>query len=222
MAHERRFMGKKRKNLVSFLLDRTGSMGPIWEATIDGFNEFLNGQVTQDDYKTVWNLTVFDSESIDLIREGVKGKDMEPLHPVESGIYPRSMTPLHDAIAQTVLATDKLAGDYDGTIFVILTDGMENHSKEYNLDAVKKLIREREDTFNWQIIFLGANMDAYQVGLDYGIQKGQTVSWAATPESVEATYGVVTATARSYGPSGQSISTHYDTKSGEAHEKEDE
>ncbi len=209
---------KRRKNLVSFLLDRTGSMAGIWGATIDGFNEFLNGQVSQD-YDTVWNLTAFDSESIDVVFEGVEGKNVEPLSP-DGEIQPRSMTPLHDAIAKTIRATDKLADGYDGVIFVILTDGMENDSKEYDLHGVKKLIREREDDANWQFIFLGANMDAYQVGRDYGIEKGQTVTFAATPESVASTYGVTAAAASSYGATGETVSRDYDTTSGQAHEKE--
>jgi hypothetical protein len=209
----------KRKNLVSFLLDRTGSMSSIWTATVDGFNEFVKGQVSQDGYKTVWNLTVFDSESIDLIREGVKGKDMKPL-PLDE-VTPRSMTPLHDAIAKTVFATDKLAGDYDGVIFVILTDGLENASKEYDLVKVRDLIKTREED-GWQVIFLGANMDAYAVGIDYGIVRGQTITFSPTVESVESTYGVVAATTRSYAASGQTVSTHHDTTSGKAEERENE
>lgn len=212
----------RRKNLVSFLLDRTGSMGAIWDATIDGFNEYVNGQKSQDEYDTVWNLTVFDSVSIDLVREGVPGDEMEPLSKEDPKIFPRSMTPLHDAIAKTVFSTDEIASHYDGVILVILTDGMENHSKEYNLEAVRKLIREREDRFGWQVTFLGANMDAYQVGIDYGIQKGQTVTFAATPESVRSTYDVAAESTTLYAASGQSVSTHYDTTSGEAHKKEEE
>ncbi len=209
----------KRTNLVSFLLDRTGSMGPIWGASVDGFNEFLKGQQSED-YKTVWNLTVFDSISIDKLREGVNGKKMTPLGVDE--VFPRSMTPLHDAIGSTILETEKLADDYDGVIFVIMTDGLENASKEYNLEAVRALVRKHEDEDNWQFIFLGANMDAYQTGIDYGIKRGSTVEFAATPESVEATYAQTASVASAYGASGQSMRSHTDTKDGTTKDRDTE
>lgn len=201
----------KRKNLVSFLLDRTGSMTNIWDSTIEGFNEFVQSQLKAD-YKTVWNVTVFDSESIDLVREGVKGKDMEPLTTTE--VWPRGMTPLHDAIAKTIHSTDKLADAYDGVVFVILTDGFENASQEYDLHKVRELIRDREDNKNWQVIFLGANMDAYAVGQGYGILRGQTTTFAPTAQSVGTSYGSVFATATSYMASGQTVSRHTNTTTG--------
>lgn len=192
-------------------------MGVIWKETVDGFNEFLSGQQAEK-YKTVWNLTVFDSQGIDLIRDGVKGKKMEPLGVDE--VHPRAMTPLHDAIATTIFATEKLAGDYDGVIFVILTDGYENSSIEYGLKEVHDLIRRKEDDDNWQFIFLGANMDAYQVGIDYGIQKGSTIEFATTPESVEGTYTAAAYAASNYGDTGQTVSRHLDTKDGTAKDRD--
>ncbi len=201
----------KRKNLVSFLLDRTGSMGVIWESTVGGFNEFVKEQVKNKDYKTVWNLTVFDSEGVDLIHEGVKGKNMPKLADDDDVVYPRGMTPLHDAIARTIKATDQIADDFDGVIFVILTDGEENASTEYTLKQVYDLIRAREDKKNWQFIFLGANMDAYKVGVDYGIQKGQTVTFEATEKSVVGTYAVAAASTASYASTGQTVTSHEDT-----------
>lgn len=209
-------MGKRI--LVSFLLDRTGSMGAIWGATVDGFNEFLKGQQSED-YETVWNLTAFDSRSIDKLRDGVSGRAMQPLGVDE--VFPRSMTPLHDAIGATILEAEKLADDYDGVIFVILTDGLENASKEYNLETVRKLVRKHEDENNWQFIFLGANMDAYQTGIDYGIKRGSTVEFAATPESVKETYGQTATVASAYGATGQSMRSHTDTKDGTTKDRED-
>lgn len=202
-------MANKRTNLISFLLDRTGSMVTIWDSTIDGLNEFIDGQLAAK-YKTVWNVTAFDSESIDLLREGVKGKNM--VHVGRDEVSPRSMTPLHDAIGKTIKATDKLADDYDGVIFVILTDGLENASHEYGLKKVHKMIRKREDKRNWQFIFLGANMDAFVVGADYGIQRGQTVTFSPDDVSVGQTYAVAAAASTEYGNTGVTSKAHSDTR----------
>ena len=201
----------KRRNLISFVLDRTGSMETIRDATISGFNEFLNGQLTQD-YKTFWTLTIFDSVSIDELFSGRKGKDVPKL---TRGTYvPRALTPLYDAIAQSIYAADKIADDYDGVIFVVMTDGFENASKEYTHEQLFKLIREREDDKNWQFIYLGANQDAYAVGYGLGIRAGSTVSYAPTDKSVAVTMASAGQTTAAYAATGQTQSTHHDTTSG--------
>lgn len=211
----------KRHTLISFLLDRTGSMSAIWDATIDQFNEFLKGQLSQD-YKTTWHVTVFDSQSIDVIRDGVKGKNMLPI--AKDEVFPRAMTPLHDAIGKTILATDDLVGDFDGVIFVILTDGQENYSQEFTLDGVRALVRDREDREpdGWQFIFLGANMDAYATGQSFGIVRGQTIDLEATPDSVDRAYAVVAASTQTYAETGQTTNTHLDSKGGKTTDRDAE
>jgi hypothetical protein len=209
-----RNLGKKRKNLVSFLLDRTGSMGSIWEETINGFNVFLEEQRNQD-YRTRWNVTVFDSQSIDLIRDGVKGKDMKKLTATE--VTPRASTPLHDSIAHVVLEADKLASDYDGVIIVVLTDGYENASREYTLEEVRALIEARPD---WQFIFLGVDIDAYATGTAYGF--GTTVTGDRSSESMAGTYLVASATSGEYGSTGRTVSSHTDTTASDEEEETEE
>ena len=45
-----------------------------------------------------------------------------------------------------------------------MTDGMENSSHEWTWDAVRQLTKQQQDEWGWTFIFLGANIDAIEVG----------------------------------------------------------
>lgn len=215
---ERRPYMAKRKVLISFLMDRTGSMAQIWGPTIEGFNSYLREVKNQDTFKADWDLTIFDSESIDTIRERVKTKDMKKLKPDE--FYPRAMTPLNDAIAKTVLTAKKRGKKYDGVVVVILTDGYENASQEYSKEGVAKLIQKQEKK-GWQFIFLGADMDAQSEALSYGIKRGATVTASSDANSVGETYTVAAGATVAYASTGTTVSGHADTRS-DGDDEEDE
>ena len=191
------------KQLISVLIDRTGSMTSIWDATISGINEFITDQLSQD-YKTVWDVTVFDSESIDTVRDRVKGKKMGKFK--QSEFPPRAMTPLNDALAHVLLRTKKAAKEYDGVIFVIMTDGLENASREYTKADVAKLVKKAEKK-GWQFIFMGANMDAFEEASSYGM-RGQTITYAASDQSVSRTFAMASAGTAHYATSGKTTFTH--------------
>lgn len=170
-----------RRTLISFLLDRSGSMSSIVDATIDGFNEFVNGQkVSKVDGD--FTLTIFDTESIDKLYTHPVSAVPELTHKT---YVPRGGTPLLDAIGKTIHDTQAQVDKQTDplVIFVIMTDGQENSSHEYKLSTIRELIKDKEDA-GWQFVFLGANMDAYSEGMNLGMANAQYVTYSADAASV--------------------------------------
>ncbi len=169
-------MSKKQKVYVALLLDRSGSMNTNKIETISAVNSYTDK--LKKEFKGRFTLTQFDSESIDMPQENVKIKDI--VHLTEESYQPRSMTPLLDAIGKTVNAM-KTEG-FENVIFCIVTDGQENHSREYKLEAIRALIEEKRKA-GWQVAYLGAGVDAFAEGARMGIAQGQSMNFAGAHAS---------------------------------------
>lgn len=176
---------KKLTTLVSFILDRSGSMEAIKEATISGFNEYINGLKKQEKGKMLFSLTTFDTESIDQIYDQVPIKQIEPL--TDKTYDPRSGTPLYDATVDTI---EKLAEKVDkieikpAVLVAIMTDGEENSSKEHDANCLKDLIKKLERQGNYTFVYLGANQDSWTIAQKFGIQKGNIANWTANATGI--------------------------------------
>lgn len=154
------------------LLDRSGSMESCRDTTIDAFNEYVMGLRRSDTTDARVSLTVFDSESIDVLQHAEPAKSSLELS--KEKYVPRSMTPLLDAIGHSVAAIDKVAlRDGEKVALVILTDGHENASKEHTKDSIKKLLTDRQDNRGWLVTFLGADVDAFDEAGSIGIHPGK-------------------------------------------------
>ena len=101
---------------------------------------------------------------------------------------PRAMTALFDAVGRTINET-KTKND---VVFVIITDGMENASREFTKKSVFEMIKEKE-TKGWNFIFLGANQDAIQAGGELGIKAGNSMTYNANAGSVNTMYANISA-----------------------------
>ena len=166
---------------VSLLLDETGSMSSCLDATISGYNEYIGSLAKDKKNKYLFTLTKFDSAHITTVHDGVPIKQVPELN---RGTYiPGQMTPLYDAITRGI----KALGRKRNVLFVILTDGMENASKEYSQRDVFKLIEQKTEA-GWSFVYLGANQDAYAVGGGLGIPKGNIARYSTrkTSETFEA------------------------------------
>jgi len=164
----------KNKLYAHVILDRSGSMATIQAKTVDAFNEYLNGLAADDNISARVSLTIFDSTSIDLLRDNVKAKDCPKLTSEE--YQPRASTPLYDAIGKTVAKIDtETRREGENVALVILTDGMENASTEYTKESVKALLDGRQKTKNWLVIYLGANQDAFAEGSKFGASASSTM-----------------------------------------------
>ena len=93
------------------------------------------------------------------------------------------MTALYDAIGQTVRSTQKEVKDNDEVLVVIMTDGHENMSMEFDQQAIFKLISDLEENANWTFVYLGADQDSFGIGASMGIKSGNTMNYRATGQS---------------------------------------
>ncbi len=169
-----------RSILINFVLDRSGSMESIREATISGFNEFKNGQAAEDG-EAYFTLTLFDTE-FDTVCHAVPIREVSDLD--RSTFQPRGMTALFDAVGHTMGITDDFvaANKPDQVIFVIMTDGGENSSREFSGERISQMIADRQNLAQYEFIYLGANQDSYEVASGMGVRNGRTLDYAASDE----------------------------------------
>ena len=154
------------------LLDRSGSMENCRDTTIDAFNEYVMGLRRSDDIDARLSLTIFDSRSIDTLQSAEPAKSFMELS--RENYVPRASTPLLDAIGHVVAEIDKVTLRKDEKVgLVILTDGMENASKEHTKETVRKLLTDRQDNRGWLVTYLGAEVDAFAEAGAIGIHPGK-------------------------------------------------
>lgn len=188
---------KGGKTHLFVLMDETGSMHGTEEAVVTGCNEFLHSFKDQKGVR-VW-MGLFDAHPgeprLRLIRQNEKIKNVADL--TMADYKPRGMTPLNDAIADSVQALDKVVSKDDTVFLAIITDGGEN-SSEISGEAVKKLLTDREQQNGWGIVFLGANQNAERTAAGYGlVGQGKAFNFKATKGGVKGTMRSVTHLARS-------------------------
>lgn len=130
-----------------------------------------------------------------IVEDFVDIKNARELNP--ELFVPHNFTPLLDSIGRAIFETGErlaklpAAERPDRILFVIITDGQENASQEYSKEDVKTVIEHQQGKYNWDFIFLGANMDAISVGTSYGIGAGMSVNFTATAASVGGSSGVL-------------------------------
>lgn len=176
-----------RTILINFVLDKSGSMDSIRQATIAGFNEFKNEQARESG-TALMTLTLFDT-AFHTVAAGTPVGDVLDLTP--QTYAPSGMTALYDAVGHTMKLTDDYVAAHhpDQVLFVIMTDGEENSSREFSRDAIFALIEERQANAHYEFVYLGANQDSYLSGQAMGIAPGRMLDYDATPEGMHATMG---------------------------------
>jgi hypothetical protein len=129
---------------------------------VDGINNFFQEQNKNGEYSAT--LITF-NESSSVIFRNIKGSEIKALS--RDAIVPNGMTALYDAIGKAIniQKEDKM----ENVIFLIVTDGQENASREFNRKIIKDLISEMESKHKWKFIYLGANQDSFAVGNSIGI-----------------------------------------------------
>ena len=176
-------MTDSQRTLIAVLLDRSGSMESIKTDTEGGFNAFMGEQRAQPGEARV-TLAQFDTE-YDVVYANRPIADVPPL-----ALQPRGATALLDGIGR--LVTDvgaELAAQADAerpghVIVVVMTDGYENSSVEWTLDAVRAAIERQERDYSWDFVFLGANIDAVAVGRGMGFAADKSLTYAASDGGV--------------------------------------
>ncbi len=159
-----------------FLLDRSGSMNSIVEDTVGGFDAFIAEQrATPGECRVT--LAQFDDSYEEVYAD-------RPIADVPSLVLqPRGTTALLDSIGRLVTdAGQRLAALPEdrrpGTVVVgIMTDGLENASREWTHTRVKELIEKQTRDYSWQFLYLGADQDAIEVGMSIGVGAGHAVTY---------------------------------------------
>lgn len=152
----------KKKLDVIFILDKSGSMSGSEENTISSFNEYLEKEKKNKFSTTI--TTVLFSDSYHYLHNNVSIKDVKPI--TSHDYYVGGCTALYDTLGNVISDVGKR--ETDKVLFIIITDGYENASKEYSNENIKKLIKKHKD---WQFIYIGADIDSYAAGSSIGIRR---------------------------------------------------
>lgn len=192
---------------ITVVLDRSGSMSACQSDAEGGLNQFIEDQKKAEG-ECNFTLVQFDTD-YEFVHKGV------PINEVSHcQLIPRGMTALHDAVGRAINETgQRLASMPEGSrpglvIFVILTDGHENSSKEFKLDKIKEMIQAQQDQFKWKFTFLGANQDAFAAGSSMGIDTKTTANYS-TRQSQKAFASASAAVGRARGMSSAGIEPEF-------------
>lgn len=164
---------------VMLLVDRTGSMKSHWDETIEAINNYCKTMFESESLDVAIGLTVFDrpieKPEIAVVRDFTKAAAWKKIK--TSDFPPRGMTPLYDAIG--VALTDMRARSFPKKcrcVFVVMTDGYENASREWSPEQIRKLVEKTKQDKDWEVVFLGADVDAFAASDRLGINRGSTVT----------------------------------------------
>ena len=170
---------------ITLVVDRSGSMDAIQSDAEGGVNAFIEKQVNEPG-EALLTLVQFDTE-YEFLQKGV------PIDKVpQYQLRPRGATALLDAVGRAINETgERLAKMPEQNrpglvIFVIMTDGLENSSREFTKSQVKEMIEEQQNKYNWHFTFLGADQDAFAEARGLGIDDKFAAKFSK--DKVAATY----------------------------------
>ena len=206
---------------IVFILDRSGSMSGLEADTIGGFNSMIEKQ-KKEAGEALISTVLFDNLS-EVIHDRIPVGRVEPM--TDREYYVRGCTALLDAIGGAIHHIGnihKYAREEDvpeHTLFVITTDGMENASRRYDSETVKKMIERQKAKYGWEFLFLGANIDAVETASRFGIGADRAVNYHSDHQGTQLNYEVLSAavsTVRSSATLGtewkKRIDEHYEAR----------
>ena len=187
---------KKDLTELVFILDRSGSMSGLESDTIGGYNAMLEKQKKEPGEAVI--TTVLFDDRYELLHDRINLKGIAPI--TEKEYFVRGSTALLDAVGRTInkignvqkhTTEDERA---EHVLFVITTDGMENASREFSDEKVRKMIEHQKNKYGWEFIFLGANIDAIATAERFGIGEDRATNYNADCEGTLLNYEVISET----------------------------
>ena len=201
---------KKELTELVFILDKSGSMMGLEKDTIGGYNSMLEKQKAVEGQCRI--TTVLFDHDYELLHDRI---DLEAVGPISGKEYQvGGSTALLDAIGRTI---HKIANVQKNTakehraekiLFVIITDGEENSSREYSAQKVKDLIEKQKTKYDWEFIFLGANIDAVETAGRFGIAPDRAVDYSADSQGTKLNYDAMSKTVAGFRATG-AVNTAY-------------
>ncbi|MCD7743828.1 MAG: VWA domain-containing protein [Lachnospiraceae bacterium] len=196
-----------KKNLTElvFILDKSGSMAGLESDTIGGYNAMLQKQKAIDG-ECVITTVLFDNR-YELLHDRIDIRAVKPITDREYCVG--GSTALLDAIGKTIhkigMAQKNTSEDYraEKVMFVIITDGQENASREYSLQTVRHQIERQKERYGWEFIFLGANMDAVTTAGQFGISANRAADYVPDGEGTELNFRVMSEAVASFRACGE-------------------
>lgn len=171
-------MTDSNKTLIAALLDRSGSMCAIRSDVEGGFTAFIDEQRKVRGECRV-TLAQF-NDSFEVVYTDKPLNEVPPLR-----LDPRGCTALMDAMGRFITETgERLAALPEDerpatVILAVMTDGLENSSKEWGREAIRKLVEQQTAEYGWQVLYMGANQDAVEVGGGIGVSAANSITFKA-------------------------------------------
>ncbi|HHV28143.1 vWA domain-containing protein [Acetivibrio mesophilus] len=187
---------KKGLTELVFILDRSGSMSGLESDTIGGYNSMLEKQ-NKESGEAIVTTVLFD-DKYELLHDRINLRGVAPI--TDKEYFARGTTALLDAVGKTInkiANVQKHTGEderAEHVMFVIITDGMENASKEFGYEKVRRMIERQKSKYGWEFIFLGANIDAIATAERFGIRKERAANYNADSEGTLLNYEVISET----------------------------
>ena len=161
-------MKNKNKVLdVVFILDKSGSMSGSEENTISSFNEYLQREKNNNFSTNI--TTILFSDNYSFLHKSMNIKEVNPIS--SKDYYVGGCTALYDAIGNGINYID--SNHSDKVLFIIITDGYENASREFNKEKIKEMIKSRK----YEFIYIGADIDSYSAGNTIGISNDNIANY---------------------------------------------
>ncbi len=191
----------KHSELV-FIMDRSGSMYGIASDMEGAMKKIIEEQKGKEENVLV-TFVRFDNEPEEVFHE----KDISEIDGFK--LEPRGGTALHDTIGSTVNTFERRFNQKDEedqpkrVLFVIVTDGGENSSREFSGPQVKEMVTKLERDHDWGFIYVGANQDSILTGGSIGISRGNALNYDATSKGVRSMSQNLTSYVSSYMDTGE-------------------
>lgn len=184
---------KRNVTELVFILDKSGSMAGLEADTIGGYNAMLKKQQSAEGEAIV--TTVLFNHDNELLHDRINIRGIS--HITEEDYEVGGTTALLDSIGftiQKIVNVQKRTSEderADKVLFVITTDGMENASREFTADKIKKMVLNQKEKYGWEFLFLGANIDAISTAARFGIDEDFAVDYHADQEGTQLNYEAV-------------------------------
>ena len=176
-----------------FILDKSGSMSGLESDTIGGYNAMIRKQ--QEETGKARITTVLFSDESEILHDQTDIMEMKPMTKRQYQVG--GSTALLDAVGMTIhkignaqkYAKEELRADK--VMVVITTDGMENSSREYTYEKIRRMIERQKNRYGWEFIFLGADIEAVAAAAKLGIERDRAVNFHSDSQGTTLNYKVI-------------------------------